>query len=213
MMRLATMLLAFLAAAGTGWAQSLLEQTSRGAEAPLGPYDSPKRLPYKKHDHIQVLVGEKTHGAESTQLQTDRRSRFETDINKWIKFNGGKGLPSLGAAQLTGDPGINLEGRFRNDNLGINSKDFDLTFTIMAEVVDIRPNGTLVIQATKRRKLNADEEVIRLTGEVAPQSILGDKVRSDSVVNLCISYDGDGPADDVTKPGALQWVLSKLWPF
>ncbi len=213
MKRFLTILVALLGTAGAAWAQSLLEQTSQGTVAGSGPYDAPKRLPFKKHDHLQIVVQERTHALSTTQLQTDRRSRWDTELQNWIKFNGNKGLPTLDAAGLTNKPAINLDARFREDNLGRTGREFDLTFTIMSEVIDVRPNGTLVIQSTKRRKVNADVEIIKLTGEVAPQSIVGDKVRSDSVVNLSIVYEGDGSVSDVAKPGILGWILGKFWPF
>jgi len=213
MMRAATILLAILGAARSGWAQSLLEQTSRPGDASSGPYDSPKRLPFKKHDHLQIVVSERSRALSTTELQTDRRSRLEVDLQNWVKFNGNKGLPTLDAAGLTNNPGMDLDARFRHDNKGRNGRQFDLTFTIMAEIIDIRPNGTLVVQATKRRKVNSDDEVIKLTGEVAPQSIVGDKVASDRLVNLTIVYEGEGTVSDVTKPGVLGWIVGKLWPF
>ena len=214
MKRFVTILVALLGAAGAAGAQSLLEQTSpQGAIGGAGPYDAPKRLPFKKHDHIQIVVQEKTHALSTTQLQTDRRSRWDTELANWVKFNSNKGLPTLDAAGLTNKPAINLDARFREDNLGRTGREFDLTFTIMSEVIDVRPNGTLVVQAIKRRKVNSDTEMIKLTGEIAPQSIVGDKVRSDSLVNLSIVYEGDGSVSDVSKPGILGWILGKLWPF
>ena len=214
MMRAATILLALLGAAGAAGAQSLLEQTTPVSAPGAGPYDAAKRLPFKKHDHLQIVVSERSHALSTTELQTDRRSRWETDLNNWIKFDGkGKGLPTLDAAGLTNNPGIDLDARFRHDNKGRTGREFDLTFTIMSEVIDIRPNGTLVVQAIKRRKVNADSEVIRLTGEVAPQSVAGDKVRSDMLVNLSITYEGEGSVSDPATPGILGTILGKLWPF
>ena len=210
-----TILLALLGTAGGAWAQSLLEQTSQGANPGSGPYDAPKRLPFKKHDHLQILVQEKSRALSTTELRSDRRSRWETDLKDFVRFSKTEQgtLPRLQPAALTGQPSIDLDARFREDNQARTGRQFDLTFAIAAEVVDVRPNGTLVIQAIKRRKVNADEEVIKLTGEVAPQSIVGDKVRSDSIVNLNIVYEGDGSVSDSAKPGVLGWLLGKLWPF
>lgn len=215
MKQVATILAALLGTAGGAWGQSLLEQASQGPNAGAGPYDAPKRLPFKKHDHLQILVQERSRALSTTELRTDRRSRWETELEQWARFTKTDqgALPRLQPAALTGQPGIDLDARFRQDNQGRTGRQFDLTFTIAAEVIDVRPNGTLVIQAIKRRKVNADEEVIKLTGEVAPQSVVGDKVRSDSVVNLNIVYEGSGSVSDPASPGILGWLLGKLWPF
>ena len=188
--------------------QSLLGETGQS------PNDPPKRPAFKKHDHLQILVCEKTRALSAAELKTDRRSRMELDLDQWIKFDGkGKGLPSLKGAELEGDPGIDLDARFRRDNQGRTSRQFDLTFAISAEVVDVRPNGVLVVQAIKRRKVNDDDELIRLTGEIAPDAIVANRVTSDKVVNFSVTYEGSGAASDVSKPGVVGWLLDKLWPF
>lgn len=189
-------------------AQSLLGETGQS------PSDPPKRPAYKKHDHLQILVYEKTRALSQAELRTDRRSRMELDIDQWLRFDTkGKGLPSMKGSPLEGDPGIDVDARFRRDNSGRTSRDFDLTFAISAEVVDVRPNGVLVVQAIKRRKVNDDEELIRLTGEIAQDAIVGNKVTSDKVVNFTVTYEGSGAASDVTQPGVVGWLLGKLWPF
>lgn len=83
--------------------------------------------------------------------------------------------------------------------------------TVTAEVIDIRPNGTLVLQAIKRRSVNGDVETLRLTGEATPASVTMNKVSSEGLANVSVSYEG--PAGDGAKPGLLGRIFDKLWPF
>ncbi len=62
--------------------------------------------------------------------------------------------------------------------------------TITAEIVDIRPNGTLVLQATKRRTVNGVDEVLRLTGEVSAANVSMNKTSSENLVNLSVVFEG-----------------------
>ncbi len=96
----------------------------------------------------------------------------------WVRFDGARSKPA-------GDPAR----------------------TIAAEVVDIRPNGVLVVQAIRRRVVNGDEERIRLSGEVSPEAVRGNAVDADKVVHLSVAYEGPGAA------GGLGGILGKLWPF
>lgn len=67
---------------------------------------------------------------------------------------------------------------------------------VTAEVIDIRPNGTLVLQAIKRRTVNGDEETLRLTGEVSPKSLNQNRVSSEHVLNLSVTVESPtGRAD------------------
>jgi len=82
---------------------------------------------------------------------------------------------------------------------------------ITAEVVDIRPNGALVLQATKRRIVNKDEEIVGLTCEVAAGDVTEHKTSSAHLTNLTMTYDGAGV--DGARPGLLGWLFGKIWPF
>lgn len=62
---------------------------------------------------------------------------------------------------------------------------------VTAEVVDLRPNGTMVLLAVKRRTVNGVQETLRLTGEVAPGNVAAGKVSADHVLNLSVSIDAD----------------------
>lgn len=186
-----------------------------GEDSKESPLDAPKRPPFKKHDHIQIQVLERSRANSTVDLRTDRRSRFEVEFDEWVRFDtpSGGGSPRLRSAALDDDPAIDIDARFRRDNGGRTSRNFDLAFQITAEVVDVRPNGNLVLQAKKRRKVNSDEEVILLTGEVSPQAIVNNAVRSENILNLDIRYEGSGPSSDTTKPGLLGKLLDILWPF
>jgi len=93
----------------------------------------------------------------------------------------------------------------------VDGKDASSAASLTAEVVDVRPNGTAVLQAVKRRIVNRDEEIVRLTCEVAPENVSQNKTTSVRVANLTMTYDGTGV--DGAKPGLLGWLFGKLWPF
>lgn len=80
----------------------------------------------------------------------------------------------------------------------------DRVSAIAAEVVDIRPNGAVVLQAILRRKGNDVDEVLRVTGEAAAEAVVRNAVRLEKLVNLSVGYDGRGAAGG---------LLGKLWPF
>jgi hypothetical protein len=83
--------------------------------------------------------------------------------------------------------------------------------TLTAEVVDLRPNGVVVLQAVKRRSVNKDDETVRLTCEVAADKISSRQTSSENLANLTMTYDG--ASVDGAKPGLLGWLFGKIWPF
>jgi flagellar L-ring protein FlgH len=81
-------------------------------------------------------------------------------------------------------------------------------------VVDVLPNGNLVIEGYRSRVVAGEERVLRITGVVRPADVqVGNVIPSGSVANFRISYLGRGPATRTTKQGFLTRINSLLRPF
>lgn len=195
--------------------QTVRRPDSLLAGSTRSPTDAPAGKIYKKHDHIQIIVRERASARVQADFDNDKRSRTEIELGAWPRLvtRSGGFPPRLEAARLTGDPEIDLDARYRQQHSGRTTRDFDLTFTVMAEVVDIRPNGNIVIEAKKTRRVNEEEEVIRITGEVAPAFIVADTIQSEKIMNLRVEYNGTGSVSDSADQGFLGWLVSKVWPF
>lgn len=61
---------------------------------------------------------------------------------------------------------------------------------LAAEVVDVRPNGVLVIQALRRRILVGEVETLRLSGELAPEAVVDGEAPLERTANLEVAYEG-----------------------
>jgi flagellar L-ring protein precursor FlgH len=179
---------------GMGYAQSLWDGETES------PFDDPKKMPFEKHDLIQILVIEKSTASARADLRTDKWTRLES--RSALEFD---------TAGFELDTNVNS--RLRKDNLGSTLREFDLVITITAEVVEILPNGNLVIEAKKSRKINDEIESIKLTGIVDPTTVVNNTVESKKIADLKIVYEGKGSLGDHQKPGLLGWLLSKFWPF
>ena len=72
-----------------------------------------------------------------------------------------------------------------------------LTTNISAEIVDIRPNGVLVLNATKTIKDNDNTFVFSLTGSCRSQDILPDNtILSRNILNPLINKQESGHVRD-----------------
>lgn len=206
---------------------ALLMQTPATTEAfdpgaalwPAGarsPYEAPPAKKYNKHDFVKIQVVERTSGAINANSTSDKRSRWETEIKDFMHLKEGfsGGFPfRLAEGVVDEDPAINIDSRYRQDHRGRTNRQFDLTFTIMAEVIDVRPNGNLVVEAKKERTINDEVESIKITGEAAPASVVNGAVKSEDIMNLMVAYSGDGGVSDAVQPGFLGWLLNEFWPF
>ena len=81
-------------------------------------------------------------------------------------------------------------------------------------VIDVLPNGNLVVQGTRQRMITREMRTLRLTGVVRPADIGANNiVQSYFIGNLYISYEGRGPESTSTNQNWGGRIFNKLWPF
>jgi flagellar L-ring protein precursor FlgH len=163
------------------------------------------------NDIITVLVDYKSALQSGGDANSKKTASFNAVLSDWLKFDGKNILP---APQNNGDPKITgaLTSQFKTQ-ADIQQKDA-LTFKIAASVVDIRPNGNLVIEA--RSEIQNDDEVWEksLTGVVRRQSIGPDRtVRYDDVAEGRIRNRKKGFIHDGTNRGWLVKWYDEVKPF
>src|SRR3954471_14508120 len=163
------------------------------------------------NDIITVLVDYKSAMQSGGDANSKKTASFNAVLSDWLKFDGKNILP---APQNNGDPRITgaLTSQYKTQ-ADIKQQDA-LTFKIAASVVDIRPNGNLVIEA--RTEIQNDDEVWEksLTGVVRRQSIGPDRtVRYDDVAEGRIRNRKKGFIHDGTNRGWLVKWYDEVKPF
>lgn len=105
-------------------------------------------------------------------------------------------LPSQNTAMTFSGSAQNTTNRVFTDRMAVT-------------VVDVMPNGNLVIEGYRSRVVGGEERVLRITGVARPADIgVGNVIPSGSVANFRISYLGRGPATRTTRPGILTRINS-----
>ena len=89
-----------------------------------------------------------------------------------------------------------------------------LTTTVAARVVDVMPNGNLVVEAVKEIRVDHENQVLTIRGVVRPRDITPQNVvSSNAVADMQIRLNGKGLVSDQLKPGFLHRILMKFFPF
>jgi flagellar L-ring protein FlgH len=222
--RVASALLLVIATTGRGLAQDaslLLVHPSPQQPGQLNLENSSfmyRKLPpeaemreLKINDIITVLVDYRASMMSEGDAEARRTASLNAVLADWLKFDGKDLFP---APQGQGDPAVrgSLSSQYRAES-ELELRD-SLTFRIAAAVVDIRPNGNLVVEA--RREIRINEEVWQqsLTGVVRRQSIGPDRtVRSDEVAELRIEKRERGFVNDSYSRGWFARWYDKWKPF
>jgi flagellar L-ring protein precursor FlgH len=88
---------------------------------------------------------------------------------------------------------------------------------ITVQVVDVLPNGNLVVAGRRSIVMDGEEKVLRLAGLVRPTDVTAaNTVLSEQVADARISFKGHGTVSRPTEPGPLDPIwhfLGALLPF
>jgi flagellar L-ring protein FlgH len=158
------------------------------------------------NDIVTVLVQEKASAVSQGSVSSERNS----SANSSIKALGG--IPSqLGALQnvLGLDTDRTLEGK------GETTRRTVLTATMAARVVEVLPNGNLVIEGEKSVAINSEVQVIQLRGVVRPYDVgVANAISSEQIAQLELRVNGKGVVGDaIRRPNFLYRFLLGLLPF
>ncbi|MCE2716244.1 MAG: flagellar basal body L-ring protein FlgH [Pseudomonadota bacterium] len=89
-----------------------------------------------------------------------------------------------------------------------------INFTMSAVIIQVLPNGNMVIQGREEVRLVNELREVELKGVVRREDITSsNKVHSQKIANLRISYGGRGDLSDAQQAPWGQQYLNKLLPF
>ncbi len=183
-------------------------QAKGESTAPYSPVAVKKPPSPELHDLVKVIVLEHTIAEAEGKTNIEKETSLAASIKEFLNFHG-RDVTHRGTL-----PSIKGSAELEIDNEAKTSKKTKLSATIKAEVVEILPNGNLVLEAKKERQINEEKEIITLTGVIDPDDLdATGSIISDDVAQLRIAYTGRGSVSDGQKRGLLSKILTYLWPF
>ncbi len=192
---------------GTGEARPLtLVNSSWTYQPPIPPRE------IKLHDLITVVVDEKSQVISEGSVDRKKKADGTLTLKDWIVLKGVKQV--VPAPMRNGDPTMagKVDNKYRADS-ELETREA-MKFRMAAEVVDIRPNGILVLEG--RQMLRANEEVweISLSGTARPEDILpNNTVLSENLADKRIFKREKGHVVDGYQRGWLLKWLDHYQPF
>jgi flagellar L-ring protein precursor FlgH len=99
-----------------------------------------------------------------------------------------------------------------SDGGGVTRRQGNLTARITANVIEVDASGLLVVEGTRKVKVNGEEEKIVLRGKLRPEDVRPDNtVLSTFVADASIEFTGHGSLDNAARPGIVTRILN--WIF
>lgn len=145
---------------------------------------------FRLHDVVMIVVSESLTASTDGQVKNSRAS------------NASSGLTSLFGALKSSNSLQKLVGASASSGLtaqGQSTTDSSLTTTFGGEVVDVLPNGMLVVQATRQLTFSQQTQLIELRGLVRPEDVSNqNQVLSTAMTDLELEVTGKGIVNDST---------------
>jgi flagellar L-ring protein FlgH len=169
-------------------------------------------------DDVARSIGDVLTIQISEVSKIDKKAKRDLNkiTNRSTDFDGELGIKTDGHNLLPRMPGITMTANSSNKLNGQADYKDERTFTddITVVVVDILPNGNLVVMGTHNRDIAGDKQVVEVSGIVRPSDIsFANKIDSSRVANFRIVSNNEGGSEGYNKPGWLGGIFDFLWPF
>ncbi len=159
-------------------------------------------------DVVTVILSENVAAEREASTESSKEASNDYSISNVLGWGKGRKFSHFFAPEVTTSMESSFEGKGK-----IKRKD-KLTGVISAIVVDILPNGNLVIEGRKKVRVNQEDQYIIIRGIVRPEDISSDNtVYSTMIANAEIYYYGKGSIGGRQKVGWGTRLLDILWPF
>lgn len=176
----------------------------------------PEPVRYEENDLVTIIVREQFDTELEAESSTEKSTEFLGGIREFPRLS----LSDLVDLQLV--PNTFPNGRVELDvgyesefeGAGEYARTETMTGRITARVVDIRPNGTLVLEARKTLVNDGEEVSIVATGVCRVEDITPDNtVLSTQLYDLFIDKQHEGELKETTEKGMLTRILDWIFGF
>lgn len=162
-------------------------------------------------DTLMIVVTENASATNNATTKADKKTEHDASIDHL------GGLMSKLSSLISGlNPAnlINAKTESKFDGKGTTSRSGQLAARLTGRVMQVYPNGNMDIRAEQHIKINEEEQVLVVEGQIRPYDILpNNTIPSNAIADARISYKGYGVVARRQKPGWLVQALDYIWPF
>jgi flagellar L-ring protein precursor FlgH len=155
-------------------------------------------------DTLTIAIAEKVQASKKSENKTTRSQAVDVTVPTIV------GMPFKGAqgTALSASDTNNFTGT------GQNTSSNDFTGTITVTVIEVYPNGNLLVSGEKQIGLKEGEEFVRFSGVVNPNTITSaNTVTSTQIADARIEYKANGFIDSAQVMGWLGRFFLTFLPF
>ncbi len=215
--------------AGAGWAgaQSLFQRQSEvptaqdGKPDPQAPLrevsltytEAPPPRQIQLNDLVTIIIDETSKQESKQSLDTKKDYDWAAAIQKFPSLKKLiDGELQTGNSDPVVELGLDSKNKFKGE--GTYERNDRFSAKIQAKVIDVKPNGVLVLEARKTIESGEERQTIILSGSCRKEDITNaNSVLSTQLAELSISSKQEGEVKDSSTRGLIPKVLEALFNF
>lgn len=155
------------------------------------------------HDLISIVISENLAASTVGTVKNSRASTNNSQLSALFGLFSASSAANNALSQSSGST-LNAQGQSVTNS--------SLNTTIGGEVMDVLPNGILVIEAARQLEFNEQTETIVMRGLVRPEDVSPqNQVMSTAISGLQVEVIGKGMVNDYTyRPNAVVRLLQRV---
>lgn len=204
---------------------SLLVQTQSGPDAFTEPHalravsmfaiaPAESRI-FHEHDLIQIIVRESTDAKSTHETDTQKKVSFNGAVTQWPDLNLADVLQGMIHAGSTENlPQVDLQFTKDFEGDGEYRRRDDFTARLTSEVLQVLPNGNLILESRTRMNQDNEEFTLKVTGICRPDDVTpANTILSSQLHDLAVEKVTTGMLKKANEKGLITQVLDLLFAF
>jgi len=166
---------------------------------------------FKPGDLLTIVVREQRQWEADAELESKRDFKVKSELEAFLKFTDG----GVGAATFRrGKPTVDYKFGTDLKSEGDSAREDRLTTRLTARIVDVKPNGLLVLEAKARVKHDEEISKITLTGTCRKEDVTADNtVLSTQIADKDVVIANEGALRSAATRGWVTRMLDWLKPI
>ena len=198
--------------AGTGTIRTAPPPMRYGSVANARISQLPRAREWSREDLVQIVVVEQSTERIDQRRQLDKEGLAKAEVAEFSSFDWG----SLAFSPTTSSalPGVEIGAAKEFEGQGRYQRQDQMSDRFTAKVVEVQPNGNIVVEARVVRNWSGDKTEITLTGIVNPKWITQqDTILSTQIADLKVDKKHSGAVEETTQRGIFAQALDFLFAF
>ena len=169
-------------------------------------------------DIITINIVENSRASKNATTSTGRSNSVTAATRALVGYENPANIPAVGSVfdSIGFNNAIGIDGSYNSSfsGSGATARTESMTARMSARVIQVLPDGNLVIRGSQEILVNNEKQYITVQGVVRPADIGADNtVLSTYMADSRIDYSGQGDLSRKQREGWLSRFLDVVWPF